>query len=205
MIYKNIPGWFHDTEASTLFNLASNAEGPILEIGHFYGRSTSCICEALKTNNKKNKFVSYDLGFTTSEEVREFYSTVMDYDRQTGLVPKLYHEAFSKKITTTEIARENLKKFNLESYVNLISGNFIELDQDQYSLIFCDATHDAKEIETNLPHIIERSLDNCIWAFHDLNVELIQLVEKNSNSKFLSLTKSLGVFQFLGNVDEKIL
>jgi predicted O-methyltransferase YrrM len=198
MIYKNIQGWFLEEEANALYQLTSETSGSILEIGHFYGRSTSVICEALKEKNKKNQFVSYDLGFASSEDVRQFYSKVMYYDQDTGLVPELYKESFDKKITTTEIARENLKKYNLDSYVKLISGNFIDLDKDKHTLIFCDATHDAKEIEINLPHIIARSEPGTIWAFHDLNAKTVKCVTMLSNSKFLYKEKSLGIFEFLG-------
>jgi len=198
MIYKNIQGWFLEEEADILYKLAAETTGNILEIGHFYGRSTSVICESLKDKNKNNKFVSYDIGFASPEDVRQFYSKVMHYNIDTGLVPDLYKESFDKKITTTEIAKKNLKKYNLDSYVKLISGNFIDLDKDTYTLIFCDATHDAKEIEVNLPHIIERSKPGTIWAFHDLNAKTVKCVTMLSNSKFLYKEKSLGIFEFLG-------
>lgn len=199
MIYKNIPGWFSDEEAITLYKLASETGGSILEIGHFYGRSTSTICQALKEKNKKNKFISYDLGFTSLEELKNFYSSVMYYNG-TGINFDLYNKAFDNKITTTEIAEKNLKMYELDSYVELISGNFIDLEVGRYDLIFCDATHDQKEIDVNLPHIIERSNLNCIWAFHDLDNKLVKHVINSSNSEFLYKEKSLGVFKFLGKI-----
>lgn len=196
MIYKKIPGWFNDGEAAALFKLASEVEGSILEIGHFYGRSTSCICEAIKQKNKKQKFVSYDMKFSNEIDHRKFYSKVMNYDESTGFVPPLYYDSFKKRKTTTEIAKENLLKYELHDYVDLISGNFIDLDKEEYDLIFCDATHDEKEVKTNLPHIIKRSKKKCIWAFHDMNTKLIKLVEHMSDCKFIFLVQNLGVFEF---------
>ena len=55
------------------------------------------------------------------------------------------------------------------------------------------------EINTNLPHIVEKSLANCVWAFHDMNPKFINHITNNANCKLLYLVGTLGVFQFLGS------
>jgi len=47
-----------------------------------------------------------------------------------------------------------------------------------------------------LPHIINRSLDKCIWAFHDMKDNNINEVLKNSNSMLIERSDSLGVFLY---------
>lgn len=192
----SIPGFFSNIESRALYILSVITDGPILEIGHFLGKSTACICEALYDSQKLRTFNSYDIGFSTLEEFKDFYNGL--YKRELGN-PEGYDElVFSKNMTTTQIASENLKQHSLDKFVNLITGNFIELDKNKYDLIFCDALHDIEEIKINLPHLIERSRNNCIWAFHDMKQINIDEVLANSNSLLIGRFESLGVFLYLG-------
>ncbi len=187
-----IPGFFPEDECRQLYQLTMSTQGPILEIGHFLGRSTACICEALADSQKKREFFSYDLGFKTPGEFKTFYDRI---HRMDVAVPDLYNNlVFSKKTTTTEIARSNLKELGMDAYVNLISGNFIELDKRKYAFIFCDALHEPNEIRLNLPHIMQRSGQNCIWAFHDMNDENIGVVSRLSNAVLVDRLGSLATF-----------
>lgn len=189
----DIPGWFKFDECVKLYELALTTDGPILEIGHFLGRSTSFICQGIRDSKIEKHFTSYDLGFTSYEEVQKFYFEMYGSDMK---IPSMYDIAFLNNATTTEMAKIHLQKLNLDNYVNLVSGNFIELDSDKYNFIFSDAMHDVIEIENNLPHVIEHSTEKCLWAFHDMDENTINFVLKNSNVKYIGLVKTLGIFEY---------
>lgn len=189
----SIPGWFSQAECRYLFELTLLTRGPILEIGHFLGRSTACIAEALRGSGGLRKFVSYDLGFISKQEFTKFYNKVHN---QNVPVPKLARQIYNKKTTSTELAKKNLSNLGLLDYVELISGNFIEIDNGKYGFIFCDAMHEANEIRLNLPQIINRSEENCIWAFHDMTDQNIDITLEYSKALYINRVNQLSVFQF---------
>lgn len=194
---ESITGWFSRRECRRLYVTAAMTNGPILEIGHFLGRSTACITEAIRDVRKSRVFRSYDLGFRSSEEFKEYYDRLHKTDVP---VPSQYEEiVFSKGTTTTEVATQNLRKLGLDGFVQLISGDAFKLDQDKYDLIFCDAVHEAHEIEANVPHLVARSNPGCIWALHDMNQANIEKVTSLAKVEFCELTGSLGTFVYLGN------
>ena len=196
---ETIPGWFTSAECEKLYRLAMITDGSILEIGHFLGKSTACICEAIKDSQKKRDFKSYDMGFVSENEFKAFFDKVHKRDVP---VPSLAKQIYSQNTTSTELAARNLKNAHLDEYVKLISGNFINLDHDLYDLIFCDAMHDSHEIELNLPHVMTRSSQKCIWAFHDMNDSNIDLVVRISKAIFIERAQSLGIFLFVGTKNE---
>jgi len=193
LVGYDIPGWFKPAECEKLYQLILETNGDILEIGHFLGRSTSFICQGIRDSKKDRTFRSYDLGFTNYNEVQKFYHEM--YGSDIG-IPKLYKIAFEQNKTTSEVAKMNLTNLNLDSYVNLISGNFIELDSNKYDFIFCDAVHDIREIENNLPHVISHSNKSCIWAFHDMTNDTIDYIKSNVNCEYIGIVKTLGIFRF---------
>jgi len=187
----DIPGWMNGDERRELYALAMSASGPILEIGHFLGRSTACICAGIRDSGRTNVFRSYDLRFRTDEEFRAFYDNI--HKRETP-VPELHRQVFRNGRVSTDIARENLERRGLAGFVELVSGNFIDLDKDQYALIFCDAVHEPNEIRHNLPHIMDRSMRPAIWAFHDMDTGNMALVVELSGARQVVQVGSLGVF-----------
>jgi hypothetical protein len=193
---EGITGWFSRRECRRLYVTAAMTAGPILEIGHFLGRSTACICEAIRDVGKPRVFRSYDLGFRSSAEFKEYYDRL---HRSDVPVPVEYEQiVFSRGTTTTELALGNLRKLGLERFVELTSGDAFQLDHGKYELIFCDASHDLHEIEANLPHLVARSNRGCIWALHDMNQANIEKVIALAKVEFCELTGSLGTFVYLG-------
>lgn len=166
-------------------------KGRILEIGHFLGRSTACIAEALSEQKSYREFISYDLGFISSGEFKRFYDKVHKNDIK---VPELFQYVYQQNVRSTDLALMNLHSLNLSSFVKLISGNFIEIDKSNYDLVFCDAMHEYNEIQINLPEIISRLNDNAICAFHDMNDENIEIIISLSSLKLIDRADSLGVF-----------
>lgn len=194
---ETITGWFSRRECRRLYLTAAMSSGPILEIGHFLGRSTACICEAIRDMRRPRVFRSYDLGFRSTAEFKDYYDRLHKTDVE---VPPQYQEiVFSKNTTTTEVATQNLNRLGLASFVTLISGDAFELDRDKYDLIFCDATHEPHEIEVNVPRLVDRSNHGCIWALHDMNQVNIERVLALANVEFCELTGSLGTFVYRGN------
>lgn len=190
----SIPGWFSRVECRYLFELTFLTRGPILEIGHFLGRSTACIAESLKQSGDLRKFVSYDLGFISKQEFTKFFNKVHN---QNVPVPKLARKIYNQKTTSTELAKKNLGNLGLMDYVELISGNFIEIDSGKYGFIFCDAMHEPNEIRLNLPQIINRSEENCIWAFHDMSDTNIDIILDYSKALFINRENRLGIFKYV--------
>jgi hypothetical protein len=191
---QSVPGWFSPRACAMLYKWVAATEGPILEVGHFLGRSTACICEALRDSEVSREFVSYDLGFRSEDELREFYR---EWTSRNVAMPWAFrHLVFSGNKTTTELATENLERLGLLGYVTLVSGNFIELDSGTYNLIHCDAMHYPTEIELNLPHVVARSAPGCVWAFHDMHPPYIELVQELSGAQYVEDVDLLGVFVY---------
>lgn len=124
LVCQHIPGWFSIHEAEALYLLAaSTSSRRILEIGHFLGRSTSTICEAIRDADRRVEFNSYDLGFTNAEEFSAHYKRIHD-TTSTRVPPEYERLVFAQNKTTTEIAKQHLGRFDLDGFVNLISGDF---------------------------------------------------------------------------------
>jgi hypothetical protein len=194
---ESITGWFSRRECRRLYVTAVMSRGPVLEIGHFLGRSTACICEAIRDVGQPRVFRSYDLGFRSSAEFKEYYDRL---HKSNVAVPPEYEDiVFSKGTTTTEVATRNLHKAGLDSFVQLFSGDAFKLNDDKYDLIFCDAVHESHEIEANVPHLVARSNRGCIWALHDMNQVNIEKVLALAPAEFCDLTGSLGTFVYLGS------
>jgi hypothetical protein len=191
----SVPGWFSREECQRLFEITLVTKGPILEIGHFLGRSTACITEALKVSEERRTFTSYDLGLISEKEFNDFFGNV---HKKNVRIPKLAKNIYAQGKTSTELAKKNLANLGLDEYVELISGNFIDIDNGTYDFIFCDAIHEPNEIRLNLPQIMKRSGKNCIWAFHDMSDINIDRVLEQSNSLFIEKVDRLGIFLYLG-------
>ncbi len=196
LVCADIPGWFSVEEAEALYMLvASSSATRILEIGHFLGRSTSVICQAIRAAGHSPEFNSYDLGFTNSEEFAEHFRRV--HQGKLGEVPQEYVDlVYSKNKTTTDVAHAYLQHYGLDGFVHLFSGDFTLLDKTRYDLIFCDAVHELHEIRLNLPHVMNASNDGCIWALHDMTPPNIAEVLAISNARLLSVVDTLGIFRF---------
>jgi hypothetical protein len=194
LVAEMIPGWFSQRECRKLYALTMVTNGDILEIGHMLGRSTACVAQALRDSRKLRLFKSYDLDFSSDEQFKEFFKEV--HKKEIASDQLLQQYVFSRGSTSTREAARHLVAHELNRYVNLISGNFIELDSEQYDLIFCDAVHEPNEIRLNVPHIIERSRKNCVWAFHDMNPENVDVVVSLSGSLLVEQVDSLGIFLY---------
>jgi len=187
--YRFIPGWLSDNEAEELYKQCFNLNGNILEIGSMYGRSTSVICESIKDSASKSGFESYDINFKSRDQFIDFYTKV----HGGIIIPDLVEQySFSKNKSIFDVTIEYLQKYNLLQYVNLNEGNFNIIDNKKFNFIFCDAMHDINEVNLNLPHMIRLSENNCIWAIHDINLELSNTIKKYAT--LLKTIDCIGIF-----------
>ena len=193
--FKNIPGWFSEEEAALLYDVVTTTEGPVLEIGHFLGRSTSVICEAIHDGGSLRTFRSYDLGFETESDFLSYYTSI--YQSDSFDIPPEFSQVYQQGQISTELAFLNLKRVGLEGLVELISG-FFQSDPHKYHIVFADVMHDPVEIRQNLHDIIRVSSDSCLWLFHDMCEENIQQVcgISEARAQLLSIADSLGLFSF---------
>jgi hypothetical protein len=196
LLAESITGWLSRRECRRLYLTTVLTRGPILEIGHFLGRSSACICEAVRDVRRPRVYRSYDVGFRSGADLKEYYDRIHKAEPAEGAAEEPID--FSKDITTTQIARQNLRRVGLISQVELIAGNAFELDCDKYDLIFCDALSEQQEITVTVPNIAAHSNHGCVWALHGMNEANIELVMSLANVEFCELTGSLGIFVQLG-------
>lgn len=189
--YKNIPGWLSDNEANYLYKIAHKSSGDILEAGTFCGRSTSCICEAVR--ERPRKFISYDVACSSAEEFNKF-ADEFKLGCGDSLPPELT-ELWERGTNSHEQAQIYLREAGLLDYVTLVKGNFHE-DQSSYGVLFFDTTHGPEEIHVNMPHILRLAKKEAWVAFHDMNPTLLALIEAQYGKqlKFQNIVDTLGLF-----------
>src|ERR1700742_3641646 len=152
--FPEITGWFQESEALHLFTAVQLLRpARILEIGTFYGRSTATICSAISASQRSIQFISCDLDFRSEQEFRTLFSAI--HDSAEVHAPPECEEAFSRNLSTLGYARLQLDRSNLSRFVQLKAGDFRAINE-KFEMIFADTLHDKREINTNLPHIIER-------------------------------------------------
>ena len=207
LVFHLIPGWLSEDEAKALYAVTRNTSGRILEIGHFLGRSTSCICQAISASTPATRsrvFRSFDLGHTTVDEFREFFEKIHQADSIE--IPVLFQEWVSEKgMSCTEVARKFLSEHALDSFVELVTGDFrVQSKCASYSLIFSDACHEPHEILENLPSIVELSTSRAVWAFHDMTDENVRVVlDYCPNARHVVTVGSLGLFRLVPGNDHR--
>jgi hypothetical protein len=71
LLAESITGWLSRRECRRLYLTTVLTRGPILEIGHFLGRSSACICEAVRDVRRPRVYRSYDVGSRSGADLRE--------------------------------------------------------------------------------------------------------------------------------------
>lgn len=189
--YKHIPGWFTPNEANYLYKIVCKMPGDILEAGTFCGRSTSCICEALKDHPRK--FVSYDVACSSAEEFKRFALTAGQ--GSDIYIPPELAELWNKGTNSHEQAQAYLREAGLLDYVTLIKGDF-RSDLSSYGVLFFDTTHGPEEIAINMPHILRLAKKGAWVTLHDMYPPLLAMIEAEYGKqlKFEGIADTLGLF-----------
>lgn len=163
-LMKNLPyGWFTPNEMAMLYDAAKIANGNILEIGPYLGRSTIAIATALKEKSIRQIFDTVDF---FPESQKEWDDLNQGYDLQDE-----YKNAWTSSKGLEKALIENLKKHDVSDFVSrIIKGNFLDVDFNmKYNMIFCDATHNVREIKLNIKRLNELLAPGGLLLCHDIN------------------------------------
>jgi predicted O-methyltransferase YrrM len=193
--FPDITGWFQESEALHLYTAVQLLRpSRILEIGTFYGRSTATICSAIAAAKRPVQFISCDLDFRSEPEFCALFGAI---HRVADVhLPPECQEAFAQGLSTLEYARVQLDHRNLLPFVQLRAGDFRSI-QGRFDMIFADALHDEREIEINLPAILELLDCEGVLAVHDLTDENRHAIQRvSTNLRFISQSAYLGLFRY---------
>lgn len=174
---QDIDGWLTDDECYCLYNLSKISTGPILEIGCWVGKSTTCICEGIVDSHPKtfdtvdvfptldNFIENDDLVYFSVNGVKTSSMNIKDPSYNT--IKQLIGKGIYKELVN------NLKNNNVYDLVNIIHNDFHNISKiNYYNFIFADVTHDIYELELNFEKIISLGSNTCIYAFHDITDEI---------------------------------
>jgi predicted O-methyltransferase YrrM len=168
----------------------------ILEIGHFLGKSTAAICQAIRDAELTTRFDSFDFPHQSTEAFESYYSGI---HKKTVHASKDYTDIFDSGLKFTHVAKRNLESIGLASYVNLIAQDFRKSEYKSYDLIFADVLHDSAEILHNLAEILEFGHNETIYMFDDMNYQNIRLIESQSKLTLIRQTGKIGAFRISSN------
>lgn len=172
--YRNLPdGWLSRYQAEELYETGYEQPGPFLEIGPWIGRSTCCIANGIQDSGQSKTFVSVDLGLCSEEEWHAFFGK--------PLSDKPNKEAYLPHITrpggTIASLEENLKARKLDRLVDVRKGDFrnMTFPEAPFQTIFCDASHNVREVRANLPIIADLLAPGGILVADDIaNADILR-------------------------------
>ena len=126
-------GWFSKYQVNILFQLVNLTTGPILEIGPWVGRSTVVMCEALKRQKCKRRFISVDYGICSEEE----WETRFGEPVTNKTDPSRYLRHINQPEGNLTSLRRHLSDRGLTDLVEIRKGDFLEESFDSdFALIF---------------------------------------------------------------------
>ncbi|CAA9279108.1 MAG: hypothetical protein AVDCRST_MAG27-3878 [uncultured Craurococcus sp.] len=164
-------GWTSHIELVLLYNLARVTRGPILEIGPWLGRSTSAICAGIRDQEASTRpaFDTVDFGITSAEEWKTLLG--IDFGPQLShrvVVDAIYHPGGSMAVLIANLRRNNLLEFT----TTITRGNILDMPFSRnYRMIFCDTTHDEREVRLYLPRIAQLARPGAHLVFDDVVTE----------------------------------
>lgn len=144
-------GFFGEGKARVLYPLAMTASS-ILEIGSWIGRSTCVICHALAARPDRVPFVTTDFFVETEAEWFDRWGIELRSKKTAGR----YLAVMARPGGARQVLEDNLTARGFRHLVEVRKGDFREMDFGRrFGLIFCDATHDRREIDLNMPRVAE--------------------------------------------------
>jgi hypothetical protein len=157
-------GYFPAAHVNILYQLAQQASS-VLEIGSWVGRSTCVIGAALKSRRDSVPFHTVDF----------FIKDDSDWQRRYGvpLSLKANAEVYRYFMKLPGGPRGSLERHlltrGLRDLVTVHEGDFRDIDFGRrFGLIFCDATHDVREIELNVAKALDLLEPHGILACDDI-------------------------------------
>lgn len=157
-------GWFSKGQINILYQLASATPGPILEVGPWVGRSTAVICEALSRRPDKVEFHTVDYGISSEHEWRALFGSELRAKPNAHQ----YLPHINQPGGSISSLKRNLEERGFGDMVTIHKGDFHDVcPEGEFSLIFCDATHNIAEINKNVPTLIAKLKPRGILACDD--------------------------------------
>jgi predicted O-methyltransferase YrrM len=190
---SNIKGFMSEEDSFFLYaSVLFGRPKSILEIGHYLGKSTAAICEAIQDTGIQTRFDSFDFPFQSTEAFEKYYSLIQ---KRKIHATKDYSLLLDNGLTFTQIAHNNLENIGLAKYVNLMAKDFRESRYNSYDLIFADVLHDREEIIYNLASILNFGNKETTYLFDDMKEQNIQLIESCSKLKLIKKIGKVGAFR----------
>ena len=149
---ETLDGWLTKREAGALFDLAADANGPIVEIGSFHGRSTTAL--ALGSMAGSGQPVT----------AIDSFEGVPSTDRPTNFGVK------SPPPSTPELLRANLDKFGINGQVQIVAKRSHDAAAEVGScgVLFIDGGHDYETVRKDLELYLPKVLPGGSVILHDV-------------------------------------
>jgi methyltransferase family protein len=174
---QGVAGWMSLNEQRALYALARYSQGPMLEIGPWLGLSTICIAKGILDSGMNKKFVTSELAPTLrnfrpaeNDSIGFFYPehsqlpmgvcSLEIFERDIKPVLEHPHGLLGQ-------LRSNLTTKNVSEIVEIFVGDFRDLPESKYRLVFTDSMHDENEINRNGPDLKRFVGAHSILACHD--------------------------------------
>ena len=159
-----------------------------LEIGSWVGRSTSYIAAGLRIAGSSAKLYSVDKHFSSQIEYEKFFKEDLNKSCERG---RRYLRHLERDEGTLTSLRENLDERCLRSWVNIISGDILELNFDKkFKFVFADVVHDKSELERNLEKILSLLDNDSVLVCDDFrHPDMFPYLKKNLDYNSLYLDK----------------
>ncbi|MBR0681313.1 class I SAM-dependent methyltransferase [Roseomonas eburnea] len=162
-------GWFSANQVNLLYQLALATPGPILEIGPWVGRSTSVIARALRERGERIPFHTVDYGIASEAEWKALFGSSVHTKKD----PDRYLRHINQPGGTIASLERNLAAQGLRDLVEIHRGDFHAVaPEGPFALIFCDATHNRREIDRNIPALLHRLGPGGVLACDDITADL---------------------------------
>ena len=184
---RDMHGWLEDDEAETLYRfvLELGAQGPILEIGSWHGKSTIVLASAAQQVGSRVFAVDPHEGIVYWQD---------DVPPMETLGPSL------------DVFAENLRKAGVSDLVEplvMTSREAFERlrDRECFSLVFIDGNHSYRSVIEDFEMWSQCLVEGGVIGFHDSNTgmpgprRVIGEVKERADFEFLSLVGQLTSFR----------
>ena len=182
-----ITGWLLPREEHALHALGLLADGPILEIGSWCGRSTVCLATGIAARPIPVDFVTVELDPKIEQwpviDGERYFRPSLDEDVLHGVGPGWDTEiapVINGPGGVLGALTANLAAAGVADLVEVLTGDFraIDLPHDSYGLVFADVMHDEVEITRNAEHLTRLVRPGGLLACHDTTPENRELLER---------------------------
>lgn len=141
-------GWLLDLECHILYNVGLAAEGPIIEIGTWEGRSTCCLAYGKANNPRRPIFDVFDFGDVGLEEFTLRHGSFDPPEEEREKLLKVINAhggvagCLKQNLADRRLGRE-VTGFYFGDITNF------EISR-KYEVMFCDVSHGEDEIRRNV-------------------------------------------------------